>query len=61
MLLSLVVGSVLAWLRDTEHGGPVIDALTAVSFACFVVLFALYWLGWLLREHELWRRDDTRS
>jgi hypothetical protein len=57
MALFLVAGVLLALLRDTEHGGPLIDVLTVVSLACSVVLFGLYWLGWLLREHELWRRD----
>jgi hypothetical protein len=27
----------------------------AVTLACFLILFALCWTAWLLREHHLWR------
>jgi len=26
-----------------------------LSFGCFLILFAIYWTGWLIREHALWR------
>jgi membrane protein DedA with SNARE-associated domain len=58
MLAFLMIGGVLAALRDTEHGGPLVEAGAVVSLGCFVMLFALYWLGWLLREHELWRNEQ---
>jgi len=32
-----------------------LTTLTVLFFAIFVVSFGLYWLAWVLREHELWR------
>lgn len=60
MLLCLIVGAVFALLHDTEYESVLFDAAAVTSGACFVSLFGLYWLGWLLREHELWR-DGRRQ
>jgi hypothetical protein len=64
MLLAFGVGLVLTLLVGFAPfaGGyaPAVIAVAVVAFACFVVLFGLYWLGWLLREHERWR-DSRRS
>ncbi|MER7439606.1 hypothetical protein [Micromonospora avicenniae] len=32
-----------------------LSVITMLFFAIFVVSFGLYWLAWVLREHELWR------
>jgi hypothetical protein len=32
-----------------------IDAAALISGACLVMLFGLDWVGWLPREHQLWR------
>jgi hypothetical protein len=61
MLLCLVVGAGLALFHGVEHESFLLDALTVVAFACFVVLFGVYWLGWLLREHDLWREGRKRQ
>lgn len=55
MLLCLVVGVGFAATHGSEHGSFLFDAVAVIAGACFVTLFGLYWLGWLLREHELWR------
>lgn len=60
MLLCLVLGGGFALLHGTEHQSVLFDAAAVTSGACFVILFGLYWLGWLLREHELWR-DGRRQ
>jgi len=52
MLLFLVLGVVAAF---------VVPPAALLFFACFVVLFGLYWLGWLLREHELWREGRSQE
>jgi hypothetical protein len=61
MLLCLVVGAVSGIFYDTSHGSLLSGAVAILSFACFLVLFALYWLGWLLREHDLWREGRRQG
>lgn len=60
MIVSLGLGIALtASTSDTPDPSPVEKALAVVAFACFVSLFSIYWLGWLLRGHELWRKQTT--
>jgi hypothetical protein len=61
MLVFLVAGGALVMTHDTELELPLFDALAVVSFACFALLFGLFWLGWLLREHELWREQRCQD
>jgi len=46
MLLSLVLWVVAAF---------VFPPAVPLFLACLVVFIGLYGLGWMLREHELWR------
>ena len=61
MLLFAVLGAGFAILHGTAHESFLFDAVAVVACACFVVLFGLYWLGWLLREHDLWREGRQQQ
>jgi hypothetical protein len=61
MLLCLTAGAGFAVSHDSEHKSALFDAAAVVSLACFAILFGLYWLGWLLREHELWRTGRQQN
>ncbi|MER7331218.1 MULTISPECIES: hypothetical protein [unclassified Micromonospora] len=56
MLTSLVLAAALL-VCGAQPGASsrFLNAITALFFAVFVVTFGLYWLAWVLREHELWR------
>jgi hypothetical protein len=57
MVLTIVLGLVLIQDVSTKPGPSAVEiALAIVSLACFVVVFALHLVGWLLREHDQWRR-----
>ncbi|MCW3843924.1 hypothetical protein ONA70_27890 [Micromonospora yasonensis] len=56
MLTSLFLGIVL--LICAAEGGASSGFLSIVMvlmFAIFLISFGLYWLAWMLREHEIWR------
>jgi len=55
MLLCLLLGAGCTLTRGTANAAPIIDAIAVVAFGCFLILFAVYWAGWLLREHTRWR------
>ena len=70
MIVSFVLGllAAMAWNGNGGRFQPVAAVLAVVFFACFLILFAIYWAGWLMRGHEVWReerrqdgRNDTRS
>ncbi|MEH0937318.1 hypothetical protein [Micromonospora psammae] len=52
MLLSLC----LAGVSSTAGAGFAV----VVFLAIFLVFFGVWWLGWLLRGHELWREERRR-
>lgn len=54
MVTALVLGTA-ALLCFGESPSVFLGAVATLLFACFVVSFGLYWLAWVLREHELWR------
>ncbi|MGW5668442.1 hypothetical protein [Micromonospora sp. NPDC003776] len=56
MVSSLFLGVVLlVCAAQPGAGSRFLSAITVLVFAIFVVSFGLYWLAWVLREHELWR------
>lgn len=60
---ALVLGIVFASADDPTSGFSALEIGATLSFACFLILFWVYLLGWLLREHELWRegrRQETK-
>lgn len=50
-------------LTDVGMNGIIVNRVVAgVFFACFLILFATYWVGWLLRGHAKWQDDrDSQS
>ncbi|MFG2057839.1 hypothetical protein ACGFI9_27840 [Micromonospora sp. NPDC048930] len=58
MLTSLFLGVVFVCAAQSSANRNFLYGVTLVAalfFAIFVVSFGLYWLAWVLREHELWR------
>ncbi|MBQ0904946.1 hypothetical protein [Micromonospora sp. U21] len=56
MLTSLFLGVVLlVCAAQPGAGSRFLSIIAMLFFAIFVVSFGLYWLAWVLREHELWR------
>ncbi|MGW9196230.1 hypothetical protein [Micromonospora chersina] len=45
------------WNGDGGRFQPVAAVLAVVLFACFLILFAVFWVGWLMRGHEVWREE----
>ncbi|MEU5942761.1 hypothetical protein ABZ807_27125 [Micromonospora sp. NPDC047548] len=60
---ALGVLAVSGWNGDGGRFQPIAAVLAIVLFACFLILFAVFWAGWLMRGHELWReeRQETRG
>ncbi|GAB1644929.1 hypothetical protein [Krasilnikovia sp. MM14-A1259] len=75
MLVSFVIAALLLAMGGSawHEAGPDEYAYwflagAGVALGCFVVLFALHFLAWVLLEHELWREgqraqghDDRRD
>ena len=60
MILFLLLGTVA--VCSNEALGVVLASLVAGTlFACFLVLFAVYWLAWLLRGHAAWQDQRRRT
>ncbi|MBB5116177.1 hypothetical protein ACGF5H_13940 [Micromonospora chalcea] len=61
LLISMIVcgglGTLAAsgWNGDAGRFQPIAAVLAVVLFACFLIMFAVFWVGWLMRGHELWR------
>ncbi|MFG3697366.1 hypothetical protein ACGF5C_05515 [Micromonospora sp. NPDC047620] len=63
MIVCAGLGTVAAsgWNGDGGRIQPIAAVLAIVLFACFLILFAVFWVGWLMRGHELWREERRRS
>jgi hypothetical protein len=68
MICFLVIGGLLTLAgtgRDYDPSFvPLVMTAAKLSFGCFLILFAIYWAGWLVREHVLWRerlRESSKS
>ncbi|MGK5674090.1 hypothetical protein ACSNOB_14750 [Micromonospora sp. URMC 106] len=58
MLTSLFFGVVFVCAAQGVSNRSFLSGVTLLAvlfFAIFVISFGLYWLAWVLREHELWR------
>lgn len=64
MALSLLL-SVLIWGAHGQGAGTgwtiFIGIYTGAAVACFLILFAVYWVGWLLRVHNQWLADEQKD
>ncbi|MDZ5447789.1 hypothetical protein U2F26_34670 [Micromonospora sp. 4G57] len=59
MIVCAGLGALAAggWNGDGGRFQPIAAVLAIVLFACFLILFAVFWVGWLMRGHELWREE----
>lgn len=57
MTLFLFLGGAALCLHEAL-GVVVASVVGSVLFACFLVLFAVYWLGWMLRGHVQWQESN---
>lgn len=44
-------------LSDGEGALVLASIISAVFFACFLILFAVYWIGYLLKGHAIWQAE----
>jgi hypothetical protein len=58
---ALGVLAVSGWNGDGGRFQPIAAVLAIVLFACFLILFAVFWAGWLMRGHELWREERQEA
>ncbi|MDI1459716.1 hypothetical protein QEZ54_01925 [Catellatospora sp. KI3] len=45
--------------RDSQALAPALQWLSVLSFALFLITCAAGIFGWILREHEIWRRTGA--
>lgn len=61
MLTSAFLGAVLlVCASQPSTSSSFLTAVTILMFAIFLISFGLYWLAWMLREHEIWREGRRR-
>ncbi len=60
----MVIFFVLGLAAFATHGladGPeaiiIAGIVSKVFFACFLILFAVYWTGYLLKGHAVWQAE----
>lgn len=56
-LLGLVSFAIYG-LSDGQGALVLASIISGVSFACFLILFAIYWIGYLLRGHAIWLAEQ---
>ncbi|MEU7971388.1 hypothetical protein AB0B48_05050 [Micromonospora sp. NPDC049089] len=44
-------------LSDGEGALILASIISGVFFACFLILFAIYWVGYLLKGHAIWQAE----
>ncbi|MGC4758305.1 hypothetical protein [Micromonospora trifolii] len=44
-------------LNDGREGFVLASIVSGVFFACFLILFAVYWIGYLLKGHTIWQAE----
>ncbi|MEU8155605.1 hypothetical protein AB0B94_18240 [Micromonospora sp. NPDC048986] len=49
-----LVGLAARGMADGGEGLVLASVVSGVLFACFLILFAIYWIGYLLKGHAIW-------
>ncbi|MEV1075202.1 hypothetical protein [Micromonospora parva] len=60
MVLFFVLGLIAFAAHGTGDGREALILASIVSgvfFACFLILFAIYWIGYLLKAHAVWQAE----
>jgi hypothetical protein len=60
MFIALLLGGIAMCLNEAL-GVVFASILAGVMFACFLILFAVYWLAWMLRGHAVWHDNIRRA
>ncbi|MGC4863970.1 hypothetical protein ACLQ3B_00855 [Micromonospora sp. DT53] len=47
-------GFTIYGLSDGEGALVLASIISGLFFACFLILFAIYWIGYLLKGHAIW-------
>ncbi len=57
--------SVVIWCAhgqgDSAEWLIFIGLYAGTAIACFLILFAVYWINWILRAHVQWLADQQRN
>jgi hypothetical protein len=54
LLFAFVGGCGFAYFEMANPGFSFLGVVAVLLFAVFVVAFGVFWLAWLLREHQRW-------
>ncbi|SCL18151.1 hypothetical protein GA0070616_1444 [Micromonospora nigra] len=59
MVIFFVLGLAGSAAHGLADGGAIIIAsiVSGVFFSCFLILFAIYWIGYLLKGHAIWQAE----
>ncbi|MEU8260457.1 hypothetical protein AB0C02_07535 [Micromonospora sp. NPDC048999] len=52
-----LVGFAAHGLGDGAEALIIASIVSKVFFACFLILFAVYWIGYLLKGHAIWQAE----
>ncbi|MEU4530150.1 hypothetical protein AB0F49_18145 [Micromonospora ureilytica] len=52
-----LVGFAARGMVDGGEGLILASIVSGVFFACFLILFAIYWIGYLLKGHAIWQAE----
>ncbi|WP_328652617.1 hypothetical protein OG598_00870 [Micromonospora sp. NBC_00330] len=52
-----LVGFAARGMADGGEGLVLASIVSGVFFACFLILFAIYWIGYLLKGHAIWQAE----
>ena len=52
-----LVGFAARGMADGGEGLVLASIVSGVFFACFMILFAIYWTGYLLKGHAIWQAE----
>jgi hypothetical protein len=52
-----IFGFAIYGLSDGEEALVLASIISGVFFACFLILFAIYWIGYLLKGHAIWQAE----
>lgn len=53
-----LVGFAAHGMADGREGLIFASIVSGVFFACFLILFAIYWIGYLLKGHAIWQAES---
>lgn len=52
-----LVGFVTYGLSDGDGAFVLASIVSGVFFTCFLILFTIYWVGYLLKGHAIWQSE----